>query len=97
MWPWDSLETRPRGAIPRYPPRGVLRDWSRPVPGSCREVLSPLTGDFPDKTVIAHLRLHKLQTAYFQRHHSPISFRLCERWHGLVAATLSVAIWSKKE
>jgi len=35
VWPSGSLETRPRGAVPRYPPRGVLRDWSRPVPGSC--------------------------------------------------------------
>ena len=26
----------PKGAVPRYPPRGVLRDWSRPVTGSCR-------------------------------------------------------------
>ena len=37
----------PKGVVPRYPPRGVLRDWSRPVPGSCRGVVSPLTGDFP--------------------------------------------------
>ena len=25
----------PKGVVPRYPPRGLLRDWSRPVPGSC--------------------------------------------------------------
>jgi len=37
----------PKGAVPRYPPRGVLRDWSRPVPGSCRGVVSPLTGGLP--------------------------------------------------
>jgi len=37
----------PKGAVPRYPARGVLRDWSRPVPGSCRGVVSPLTGGFP--------------------------------------------------
>jgi len=36
VWPSGSLDTRPRGAVPRYPPKGVLRDWSRPVPGSCR-------------------------------------------------------------
>ena len=29
----------PKGAVPRYPARGVLRDWSRPVPGSCRGVV----------------------------------------------------------
>jgi len=37
----------PEGVVPRYPPRGVLRDWSRPVPGSCRGVVSPLTAGFP--------------------------------------------------
>ena len=37
----------PKGAVPRYPPREVLRDWSRPVPGSFRGVVSPLTGGFP--------------------------------------------------
>jgi len=37
----------PKGVVPRYPPRGVLRDCSRPVPGSCRGVVSPLTGGFP--------------------------------------------------
>jgi len=36
-----------KGVVPRYPPRGVLRDCSRPVPGSCRWVVSPLTGGFP--------------------------------------------------
>jgi len=34
----------PKGVVPRDPPRGVLCDWSRPVPGSCRGVVSPLTG-----------------------------------------------------
>ena len=37
----------PEGVVPRYPPRGVLRDCSRPVPGSCRGVVSPLSGGFP--------------------------------------------------
>jgi len=37
----------PKGVVPRYPPRGVLRDCSRPVPGSCRGVVSPLSGGFP--------------------------------------------------
>jgi len=37
----------PKGVVPHYPPRGVLRDCSRPVPGSCRGVVSPLTGGFP--------------------------------------------------
>jgi len=36
----------PKGVVPRYPPRGVLRDCSRPVPGSCRGVVSPLSGGF---------------------------------------------------
>jgi len=40
----------PKGAVPRYPPRGVLRDWSRPISGSCRGVVSPLTGCFPHTT-----------------------------------------------
>jgi len=31
--PWTPP---PRGVVPRYPPRGMLRDCSRPVPGSCR-------------------------------------------------------------
>jgi len=39
----------PKGVVPRYPPRGVLRDCSRPVPGSCRGVVSPLTGGFPHR------------------------------------------------
>jgi len=39
----------PKGVVPRYPPRGVLRDCSRPVPGSCRGVVSPLSGGFPHK------------------------------------------------
>ena len=47
VWPWGSLDTPPKGVVPRYPPRGVLRDCSRPVPGSCRGVVSPLTGGFP--------------------------------------------------
>jgi len=38
--------TPPKGVVPRYPPRGVLHDCSRPVPGSCRGVVSPLTGGF---------------------------------------------------
>ena len=48
-WPWGSLDTPPRGLSHATPPRGVLRDWSRPVPGSCRGVVSPLTGGFPHK------------------------------------------------
>ena len=39
----------PKGTVPRYRPRGVLRDCSRPVPGSCRGVVSPLTGGFPHR------------------------------------------------
>ena len=39
----------PKGVVPRYPPKGVLRDCSRPVPGSCRGVVSPLSGGFPHK------------------------------------------------
>jgi len=39
--------TPAQGDCPALPPRGVLRDWSRPVPGSCRGVVSPLTGGFP--------------------------------------------------
>jgi len=31
----------PKGGAPRYPPRGVLREWSRPVPGSCRGPCHP--------------------------------------------------------
>ena len=37
----------PKGVVPRYPPRGILCDCSRPVPGSCRGVVSPLSGGFP--------------------------------------------------
>jgi len=37
----------PKGVVRRYPPRGVLRDCSRPVPGSCRGVVSALSGGFP--------------------------------------------------
>jgi len=37
----------PKGVVPRYPARGVWRDCSRPVPGSCRGVVSPLTGGDP--------------------------------------------------
>ena len=43
----------PKGVVPRYPARGVLRDRSRPVPGSCREVASHLTGGFPHNSVCA--------------------------------------------
>ena len=39
----------PKRVVPRSPPRGVLRDWSLPVPGSCRGVVSPLTGGFPHR------------------------------------------------
>ena len=39
----------PKGVVSRYPPRGVLRDRSRPVPGSCRGVVSPLSGGFPHR------------------------------------------------
>jgi len=42
----------PKGDVPRKPPRGVLRDWSRPVPGSCRGVVAPLTEGFPHKAVV---------------------------------------------
>ena len=45
----------PKGVVPRYPPRGVLRDWARPVPGSCRGVLSPLTGGFAQQVCIIGL------------------------------------------
>jgi len=41
MLPSGSLDTRRRGAVPRYPLRGVLRDWSRPVPGSFRGPCHP--------------------------------------------------------
>jgi len=37
----------PKRGVRRYPPRGVLREWSRRVPGSCRGAVSPLTGGFP--------------------------------------------------
>ena len=37
----------PKGGFPRYLPRGVLRGWSRPVSGSCRGAVPPLTGGFP--------------------------------------------------
>ena len=40
----------PKGGVPRYPPGGVLRKWSRPVPGSCRGALSPLIDGFPHKS-----------------------------------------------
>jgi len=43
----------PKGVVPRYPPRGVLRDCSRTVPGSCRGVVSPLSGSFPHSRVKA--------------------------------------------
>jgi len=49
----------PKGAVPRYPHRGVLRDWSRPVPGSCREVVSPLTGGFPHRWRIKDAHIHR--------------------------------------
>jgi len=41
VWPSGSLHSRPRGVVPRYPPRGMLREWSRPVPGSCRGPCHP--------------------------------------------------------
>jgi len=40
----------PKGGVPCYPPRGVLRDWSRPVPGSCRGPCHPLQGFSPTGT-----------------------------------------------
>ena len=41
----------PKGVVPRYPPRGVLRDSSRPVPGSCRGArVSPVRGVSPTST-----------------------------------------------
>jgi len=39
----------PKVVVPRYPPRGVLLDCSRPGFGSCRGVVSPLTGCSPHK------------------------------------------------
>ena len=45
----------PKGVVPRYPPRGVLPDCSRPVPGSCRGVVSPLSGGFPHICVCANV------------------------------------------
>ena len=50
----------PKGAVPRYPPRGVWRDWSRPVPGSCRGVVSPLTGGFPHSYVFSSFNVGDL-------------------------------------
>ena len=47
----------PKGVVPRYPPRGVLRDCSRHVPGSCRGVVSPLSGGFPHRN-ISHTNTH---------------------------------------
>ena len=43
----------PKGAVPRYAPRGVFCDWSGPVPGSCRGVVSPQTWGFPHIAVFA--------------------------------------------
>jgi len=41
----------PKRVVPRSPPRGVLRDCSRPVPGSCRRDVSPLSGGFPNRNL----------------------------------------------
>ena len=53
----------PKGVVPRYPPTGVLRDWSRPVPGSCRGVVSPLTGGFPHNPEMLARLSHVLKFA----------------------------------
>jgi len=37
----------PKGGAPRYPPREVLREWSRPVPGSYMGAVSRLRGGVP--------------------------------------------------
>jgi len=63
----------PKGAVPRYPPRGVLRDWSRPVPGSCRGAVSPLTGGFPHTAVVEALQ--KTQQRYKRNFDSNVDTR----------------------
>jgi len=75
----------PKGVVPRYPPRGVLRDWSRPVPGSCRGVVSPLTGGFPhnvtnmrSKSQRDRIRLAQTSTG--------------ARWRFLSSSRLAVAV-----
>ena len=45
--PSGSLYTRTRGVVPRYPRRGVLREWSRTVPGSFRGRVTPDWGFSP--------------------------------------------------
>ena len=52
----------PKGVVPRYPPRGVLRDWSRPVPGSCRggrvtpdRGFPPHAASLPQWALVLHL------------------------------------------
>jgi len=54
----------PKRAVPRYPPRGVLRDWSRPVPGLCRGVVSPLTGGFPHRYPRCSCRRYLMKQVY---------------------------------
>ena len=75
VWPWGSLDTPPKGVVPRYPPRGVLRDCSRPVPGSCRGVASPLTGGFPHK--MARSGQSDASHCVNERRTTPIKTRLC--------------------
>ena len=52
----------PKGVVSRFPPRGVLRDCSRPVPGLCRGVVSPLTGGFPHNSARLRHCTDKLYT-----------------------------------
>ena len=61
----------PKGVVPRYPPRGVLRDWSRPVPGSCRGVVSPLTGGFPHNRVETSQRSQRVSLLSAPLHVQP--------------------------
>jgi len=51
--PWGSLDTPSKWVVPRYPPRGVLRDCSRPVPGSCRGGrVTPVRGFPPQRGLL---------------------------------------------
>jgi len=52
----------PKGVVPSYPPNGVLRDCSRPVPGSCRGIVSPLTGGSPHKGDKLHQKAASMVT-----------------------------------
>jgi len=54
--PWTTAQ----GGCSTLPPRGVLRDWSGPGPGSCREVVSPQTGGFLHRVVyLRSMACHK--------------------------------------